>query len=481
MAESSSYAAGNNSTGSIHYVSKNERTKTMNRTQSNVLESNSDQKLNENEDGFVSLRRIQSEQFAKTLEAVSSSGNTNGGCTRRAALYDNADTMDRMRASMLGDNQAFKSLKYMGITNPEDDGYNFGDSDDRSSNDSDDATSKHPLQMLSSAASQLPAIILIGMFHLMIGIPFGVSYFPIGWTAAEADTATTDDLVHGDFPIPGKEALGIRMFLFATMIGQVVFTLQSGFKNPIGLQMVENVPFCHALSQLVIKHQGYGVNALSTVLILFGLSSVIVGAVFMILGQLNLGRVVYYFPNHVLVGCIAGIGVFLAKTGIEVTINAIFANALTNMDLVAVVLFFETMLRILDRVLRDKDGRPLYALLSPIYFCMITPLFYFGLWAFSISIDDAMTMGYFFPSLQGDDSNIWNEDLLDMWRFIDFSTITWAVIVDSVPTMIALVLFSLIHVPINIPAFALSTSKCNCSSVLRPACFFFGTNLVACC
>jgi hypothetical protein len=49
-------------------------------------------------------------------------------------------------------------------------------------------------------------------------------------------TEPSDD--SGPFPLPGKEALGIRMFLFSTIVGQLVYTFSSGFHNPIGLQMV---------------------------------------------------------------------------------------------------------------------------------------------------------------------------------------------------------------------------------------------------
>lgn len=45
-----------------------------------------------------------------------------------------------------------------------------------------------------------------------------------------------------------------------------------------------------------------------------------------------------------------------------------------------------------------------------------------------------------------------------MWRVIDLSVVSWPAIVDCVPTLVALTLFSLIHVPINIPAFAVSTN-----------------------
>lgn len=164
------------------------------------------------------------------------------------------------------------------------------------------------LQCISKAAGQIPAVLLIGMFHMMIGIPFGVSYFPIGWRAGSGKDVSSEDTdgVNGPFPLPGKEALGIRMFLFSTIVGQIVFTLMSGFKQPIGLQMVENVPFTHQLSRLVIQKQGYGTDALSTLFILFGIASLLVGGIFYVLGRLQLGRVVYYFPTHVLVGMIGG-------------------------------------------------------------------------------------------------------------------------------------------------------------------------------
>jgi SulP family sulfate permease len=67
----------------------------------------------------------------------------------------------------------------------------------------------------------------------------------------------------------------------------------------VGLQMVENVPFCHELANIVIAHQGYGIDALSTLIVMFGLASVVVGIVFFLLGKFQLGRVVYFFPTHV--------------------------------------------------------------------------------------------------------------------------------------------------------------------------------------
>lgn len=321
---------------------------------------------------------------------------------------------------------------------------------------------------------QIPAILLIGMFHLMIGIPFGVSYFPIGWHESTADLTNEgeeQDGVDGIFPIAGKDALGIRMFLLSTIIGQLAFTFSSGFNNPISLNMVENVPFLHALAQIVIAREGYGMRSLSTLMFMFALSSVIVGSVFYTLGKFELGRVIYFFPAHVLVGCIAGIGLFIVKTAIEVTMNKPFSidAMVETQNLLYVVLIYELLLRILETLNLKKDGKPFISLLSPVYFCMITPTFYLVLKLSSFSVEDAEDAGYFFPQLDSNEASsftpnlfiteICSKNLLDIWTVVDFRNISWMAVYESLPTLFALSIFSLIHVPINIPAFSISSNQ----------------------
>ena len=69
-----------------------------------------------------------------------------------------------------------------------------------------------------AATSQIPAIMLITIFHLMVGVPFGVSYFPIGWRSASQSTVDMDAseqeqistggfVMDGQFPIPGMSVL----------------------------------------------------------------------------------------------------------------------------------------------------------------------------------------------------------------------------------------------------------------------------------
>jgi SulP family sulfate permease len=144
---------------------------------------------------------------------------------------------------------------------------------------------------------------------------------------------------------------------------------------------------------------------------------------------------------------------------------------LENMHLIVVVVCFEAFLRILLLVTQDTDGRSRFPLLSPAYFCMITPLFYLGLWLFGVSTEQATESGYFFPATIPScnielmdcvrPDSVWSlvadEHLWDMFKIINFNNISWQAVIHSVGTIAALVSFSALHIPINIPAFAIST------------------------
>ena len=125
--------------------------------------------------------------------------------------------------------------------------------------------------------------------------------------------------------------------------------------------------------------------------------------------------------------------------------------------LLVVVFLLEAVLRIISHLTTDATGHSKYPLLAPIYFIMITPIFYLGVWLFGKGLSDE----YFFPSID-DDSDVTSgflgqEGIWDIFHVVNLSTVSWAAVMRSIPTMIALVMFSLIHVPINIPAFAVSS------------------------
>ena len=133
----------------------------------------------------------------------------------------------------------------------------------------------------------------------------------------------------------------------------------------------------------------------------------IVGLVFYLLGRFELGRVLYFFPKHVLVGCIGGIGLFIVVTALEVSTNTAFsldaggidACIVRNFRLLLPVHAFEVVLQLLMRLTTSRDGVDRYPLLGPIYYCCITPAFYAVLLGASISPKSAEMGGYFFPPI----------------------------------------------------------------------------------
>jgi hypothetical protein len=78
---------------------------------------------------------------------------------------------------------------------------------------------------------------------------------------------------------------------------------------------------------------------------------------------------VYY---HCLYYRVGGIGIFIAKTGLEVTANTSFSltiqgwsTFLEKLHLLAVVFVFEAGLRIISHLTSDESGKSRYPLLSP--------------------------------------------------------------------------------------------------------------------
>lgn len=60
-------------------------------------------------------------------------------------------------------------------------------------------------------------------------------------------------------------------------------------------------------------------SVIATTILSYALSSILTGAVFFTLGYLKLGSLTGFFPRHILVGCIGGVGWFLVATGLEVS------------------------------------------------------------------------------------------------------------------------------------------------------------------
>ena len=59
-------------------------------------------------------------------------------------------------------------------------------------------------------------------------------------------------------------------------------------------------------------------SVLATTILSYSLSSVLTGVVFFLMGKCKIGALIGFFPRHILIGCIGGVGWFLVATGFEV-------------------------------------------------------------------------------------------------------------------------------------------------------------------
>ena len=129
----------------------------------------------------------------------------------------------------------------------------------------------------------------------------------------------------------------------------------------------------------------------------FAFSAVLTGLVFMALGTFRLGVLIGYFPRHILVGCIGGVGVFLIETGLEVSRGLKEEGFEYNMATLR--LFFGSShalalwliplaLAILLRVITHRFH---HQLIFPAYFFVIPVIFYIvvaiGRWDFGLLRD----------------------------------------------------------------------------------------------
>lgn len=164
---------------------------------------------------------------------------------------------------------------------------------------------------------------------------------------------------------------------------------------------------------------------------------------------------------------------------VQVTINEDFSLSLSgftvlfeNSHLFLPVLAFESLLRFLIYFTTDREtGTAQFPLLAPVFFCMIPFIFFLGLGMFNVSFQEAQTTGYFFPIVgAGDDEHndgifaqiygmMTDPHLLDMWRVLDIRHLSMTVLLKSFPTVVGMTLFSLVHVPIYVPALSITTGQ----------------------
>ena len=288
----------------------------------------------------------------------------------------------------------------------------------------------------------LPAAILGLLLNILDALSYGMIMFPV-----------TEPVFSSMRPT------GLAMFYISTITSQLVYSSGwSSFTNGVGSEMIEVTPFFHTMANAVMHSldpEQQKDEIITTTIFCYVISTFIMGLTFLMLGKLKLGKIVSFFPRHILIGCIGGVGYFLIITGIEVCTRIakfhysppflfeLFSNPKYVWKLVLPV-FLTAALIVTQKHFRNS-------LVLPSFYITTLFLFHFVVAMIPrLSLDSLRESGWIFPVAAS------NSQWYDHYKLFDLNKVHWNLVLDQIPTMLALTFFGILHVPINVPALAIS-------------------------
>ncbi|KAL4811196.1 sulfate transporter family-domain-containing protein [Aspergillus unguis] len=312
----------------------------------------------------------------------------------------------------------------------------------------------HPLSLL-------PSVFLGLLLNILDALSYGMILFPLGEPV---------------FSELGSD--GISMFYVSTIIAQLVFSCGGSiFRGGIGSEMIEVVPFFHQMAFTILNRVGPDnpTSVIATTILSFSVSSILTGLVFFLMGTCKIGALIGFFPRHILIGCIGGVGFFLILTGLEVSARLpgsfefnipTFEKLvhLSTLPLWITPLSLAIGLLVLKRFVRSN-------FLVGAYFIAVALFFYFVKFVAHIPMISLRDSGWVFDAPSS--SNPWYHFYTLYGASIppcpstyltnspDFSAVNWQAFADTIPAMFALTFFGILHVPINVPALGISTGEDN--------------------
>ncbi|KAJ3529960.1 hypothetical protein NM688_g7780 [Phlebia brevispora] len=293
----------------------------------------------------------------------------------------------------------------------------------------------------ATAVRSLPAVLLGTLLNILDGVSYGMISFPAAGVYA------------------GLGGAGVSMFFVTAIISQLVYSSGgSGFAGANGSMMIEVVPFFHILANDIaaIVGEDHPHEVIATTIMSFAISSLLTGLTFFLLGALRLGSLIGFFPRHILVGCIGGVGVFLIITGLTVCCRMNeddFTLSLSTLKFLCLnlhnlVLWLPAFaLAVLLRIITYKFH---HQLIFPIYFLVIPAIFYIVVAAARINLQTLRTEGWLF------DMSTTHEPWYKFYTFYDLHATSWRALWLTLPTQFAMLFFNILHPPLNVPALAVS-------------------------
>jgi sulfate permease, SulP family len=204
-------------------------------------------------------------------------------------------------------------------------------------------------------------------------------------------------------------------------------------------------------------------EVIATTIVSYALSSILTGLSFFLLGALKLGVLIGFFPRHILVGCIGGVGAFLIETGLTVsmripdddfeidleTFKFMFLDP-HNLELWTIPLGLAILLRLITSKWNHQ-------LVFPVYFVIVPMLFYIIVAAARLNLGELRNAGWLFDIPGGGDGG--SESWWRFYTYFDRNLIHLGPLWRTLPTQFALLFFNILHPPLNVPALAVSLDE----------------------
>jgi SulP family sulfate permease len=248
----------------------------------------------------------------------------------------------------------------------------------------------------------------------------------------------------------------------STIISQLVLSLGgSSFLGANGSMMIEIIPFLHRITLVIARrHPASTTNnpiIVSTVLFCFALSTILTGLTFLLLGVLKVGNFVNFFPRSFLIGTVGGIAVFLIQTALELSVGNAwewsleFFKRFIDPQILPIWLSCVALTALLKLVQRKWKS----SMLIPLYYLSVAAAFYvIAMGACGYNAQELRRLRWLLSMESPSDggSGNWDlETLFSLWlKHISLGSIDWPSVGAALPTIGTLVLFGLLHVPLNV-------------------------------
>ncbi|KAI1488146.1 cyclic nucleotide-binding domain-containing protein [Biscogniauxia mediterranea] len=290
----------------------------------------------------------------------------------------------------------------------------------------------------------LPAVIVGLLLNILDALSYGMILFPLGNPV-----------------FSGLGAAGISIFYVSTIVSQLTFSFGSIFRGGVGSELIEVVPFFHSMAETISSTVGEDQPdaVIATTITSFAISSMLTGLVFYLMGRFQLGYIIGFIPRHILIGCIGGVGWFLIATGFEVSarLGEFRYDLETGRRLVQpdtlplwlIPLGLSLLLLGLQRKITSRYFLPVYIICIPIVF------YFFVLTLDNLDPETLRKTGWIFEAPEA------GQPWWYFWTLYKFHLVHWGALLETVPAMFALTFFSLLHVPINVPALAQNIGEDN--------------------